>query len=247
LLDEKRRNHHLKPFGQSQKRPDVKSMFDRLSDHYDLLNRMMTFGFDSIWRRRVIEKAHLPPGGYMLDVGAGTGDIAFTALQKNPTVTVTAADFSFGMMKKGRSRPGGHQIPWCSADALQLPFANGIFDAVTSGYLIRNVVNPLRAFQEQFRVLKPGGRVVCLETSPPKRNLLRPLIVLHLKVTIPFLGRLVGGNREAYTYLPDTTRRFMNPHEMVATMQEAGFESIAYELRMFGTMTIHTGRRPEMS
>jgi len=222
-------------------------MFDRLSGHYDLLNRMMTFGFDSIWRRRVIKKAHLPLGGRLLDVGAGTGDIAFTAIHKEPTVRVTAADFSLGMMKKGRSRPGGNQIPWCSTDALQLPFADGTFDAVTSGYLIRNVVNPLRAFQEQLRVLKPGGRVVCLETSPPKRNLLRPLIVFHLKVTIPFLGRLVGGNQAAYTYLPDTTRQFMRPHEMVATMQKAGFESIAYELHMFGTMTIHSGRRPEFS
>ena len=222
-------------------------MFDRLSGHYDLLNRMMTFGFDSIWRRRLIERAELSPGGRLLDVGSGTGDIAFTALQKEPTVRVTAADFSLGMMKKGRSRPGGSQIPWCSADALQLPFLDGTFDAVTSGYLIRNVVNPLRAFQEQFRVLKPGGRVVCLETSPPKQNLLRPLIALHLKVTIPFLGRLVGGNQAAYTYLPDTTRNFMEPNEMVATMQKAGFESIKYQLLMFGTMTIHSGRRPETS
>ena len=222
-------------------------MFDRLSDHYDLLNRMMTFGFDSIWRRRLIERAELSPGGRLLDVGSGTGDIAFTALQKEPTVRVTAADFSLGMMKKGRSRPGGSQIPWCSADALQLPFLDGTFDAVTSGYLIRNVVNPLGAFREQLRVLKPGGRVVCLETSPPKQNLLRPLIALHLKVTIPFLGRLVGGNQAAYTYLPDTTRNFMEPNEMVATMQKAGFESIKYQLLMFGTMTIHSGRRPETS
>ncbi len=222
-------------------------MFDRLSGHYDLLNRMMTFGFDSIWRRRLIERAELSPGGRLLDVGSGTGDIAFTALQKEPTVRVTAADFSLGMMKKGRSRPGGSQIPWCSADALQLPFLDGTFDAVTSGYLIRNVVNPLGAFREQLRVLKPGGRVVCLETSPPKQNLLRPLIALHLKVTIPFLGRLVGGNQAAYTYLPDTTRNFMEPNEMVATMQKAGFESIKYQLLMFGTMTIHSGRRPETS
>ena len=220
-------------------------MFDRLSGHYDLLNRMITFGFDSKWRRRVIEKGNLSPGGRLLDVGTGTGDIAFTALQKEPTVRVTAADFSLGMMKKGRSRPGRNRIPWCSADALQLPFADATFDAVTSGYLIRNVVNPLQAFQEQLRVLKPGGHVVCLETSPPKQNLLRPLIALHLKITIPFLGRLVGGNQAAYTYLPDTTRGFMKPHEMVATMQKAGFESVKCELLMLGTMTIHSGQRPE--
>ena len=89
--------------------------------------------------------------------------------------------------------------------------------------------------------------MVCLETSPPKQNILRPLIALHLKVTIPFLGRLVGGNQAAYTYLPDTTRNFMRPDEMVAIMKKAGFESIKYQLLMFGTMTIHSGRRPEKS
>jgi len=237
----------LKQYRKSRRRAEIKTMFDQLSGHYGLLNRMMTFGFDSIWRRRVIEKGNLSPGGRLLDVGTGTGDIAFTALQKEPLARVTAADFSLGMIKKGRGRPGGSRIPWCSADALQLPFADGTFDAVTSGYLIRNVVNPLQAFQEQLRVLKPGGRVVCLETSPPKQNLLRPLIVLHLKVTIPFLGRLVGGNQAAYTYLPDTTRDFMKPDEMVATMQKAGFESVKCELLMFGTMTIHSGQRPEKS
>ena len=237
----------MKQLRQSQERPDVRTMFDRVAGHYDLLNRMITFGFDATWRRRVIEEADLSPGGRLLDVGAGTGDMALTAHKKEPTARITAADFSYGMMKKGRSRPGGNQIPWCCADALALPFADGTFDAVTSGYLIRNVVNPHRAFQEQLRVLKPGGRVVCLETSPPKQNLLRPLIALHLKVTIPFLGRLVGGNQAAYTYLPDTTRNFMSPHEMVTTMREAGFESIGYELLMFGTMTIHSGRRPDTS
>jgi demethylmenaquinone methyltransferase/2-methoxy-6-polyprenyl-1,4-benzoquinol methylase len=206
--------------GQVRKRTEIKGMFDRLSGHYDLLNRMITFGFDAMWRRRVIEKAHLFPGGRLLDVGAGTGDIAFTALRKEPSVRVTAADFSYGMIRRGRSRPGGDRIPWCSADALRLPFADKTFDAVTSGYLIRNVVNPRRALQEQFRVLKPGGFVVCLETSPPKRNLLRPLILIHLKYIIPLLGRLVGGNKAAYTYLPDTTRGFMKPHQLAESWRK---------------------------
>ncbi len=226
---------------------EIKTMFDRLSGHYDLLNRMITFGFDALWRRRVIDKVRLPGGGRLLDVGAGTGDIALTALLKKPFARVTAADFSFPMIKKGRSRPGGNQIDWCSADALKLPFADKIFDSVTSGYLIRNVLDPLKAFQEQYRVLKPGGTAVCLETSPPKRNLLRPLILIHLKFVIPFLGRLVGGNQAAYTYLPETTRNFMYPHEMIATMKKAGFESVNCRLLMFGTMTIHSGRRPGTS
>ncbi len=220
-------------------------MFDRLSGHYDLLNRLITFGFDTVWRRRVIEKTNLHRGARLLDVGAGTGDIALTAQKKMPNLKVTAADFSLPMIKQGRMRPDGNKLQWCVADALNLPFPNQTFDAVTSGYLIRNVLDPVAAFEEQFRVLKPGGRVVCLETSPPKRNIVRPLVLLHFKLMIPLLGRLVGGNQAAYTYLPSTTRNFMAPHEMVATMEKAGFTSVRYQLFMFGTMTLHSGIRSE--
>ena len=232
-------------FRQTQKSRQVRTMFDRLSHQYDFLNRMITFGFDQIWRRRVVRLAMLPPGGRLLDLGAGTGDIAFAAAQRHPTVRVTAADFSLGMMKKGRIRPGGRLVQWCSADALELPFPDETFDAVTSGYLIRNVVNPVRAFKEQLRVVKPGGVVVCLETSPPKKNLLQPLILFHFRVIIPLLGRIIGGNKAAYTYLPDTTRGFMPPEQLTATMKNAGLESVICHLFMLGTMTIHQGRRPE--
>jgi demethylmenaquinone methyltransferase/2-methoxy-6-polyprenyl-1,4-benzoquinol methylase len=219
-------------------------MFDHLSCRYDRLNRIITFGFDQVWRRRVVRPAMLSPGSRLLDVGAGTGHIAVAASKIHPTVEVTAADFSLAMMKQGITRPGGRRVRWCAADALQLPFRNETFDAITSGYLIRNVVNPVRAFEEQLRVIKPGGCVVCLETSPPKKNLLQPLILFHLKVIIPFLGRLIGGNKAAYTYLPESTRGFMGPEQLAATMEKAGFESVGFNLLMFGTMAIHQGRRP---
>ncbi len=231
-------------FRQTQKSHAVKTMFDRLSGRYDLLNRLITFGFDKIWRRRVVQLTLLPPGGRLLDLGTGTGDIAVAAAKKHPTVEVTAADFSLGMMKKGKTRRGGRLIRWCSADALELPFPDQTFDAVTSGYLIRNVANPIRAFEEQLRVVKPGGVVVCLETSPPKKNMLQPLIFFHFKVIIPLLGRFIGGNKAAYTYLPDTTRGFMPPEQLTATMKTAGLESVRCRLFMLGTMTIHQGRRP---
>ena len=234
-------------FRETQKSHQIKLMFNRLSHQYDLLNRMITFGFDQMWRRRVVRLAMPPSGGRLLDLGTGTGDIAFAAARMHPTVRVTAADFSMGMMKKGRIRPEGRRVQWCSADALELPFPDETFDAVTSGYLIRNVVNPTRAFEEQLRVVKPGGGVVCLETSPPKKNLLQPLILFHLKVMIPLLGRLIGGNQAAYTYLPDTTRGFMPPEKLAATMKNAGLESVRCHLFMFGTMTIHQGRRPGTS
>ena len=111
----------------------------------------------------------LPPGGRLLDLGTGTGDIAVAAAKKHPTVAVTAADFSLGMMKKGKTPSRGPAGSVVLGGRFGIAFPNQTFDAVTSGYLIRNVANPIRAFEEQLRVVKPGGVVVCLETSPPKK------------------------------------------------------------------------------
>jgi demethylmenaquinone methyltransferase/2-methoxy-6-polyprenyl-1,4-benzoquinol methylase len=109
---------------------------------------------------------------------------------------------------------------------------------------VRNVIDVHAAFREQMRVVKPGGRVVCLDTSPPPRNLLRPFILLHLKVVIPLLGRLVSGNPDAYKYLPESTQAFKTPEELAAIMRGVGLEDVRYRTFMFGTMAVHDGTRP---
>jgi demethylmenaquinone methyltransferase/2-methoxy-6-polyprenyl-1,4-benzoquinol methylase len=149
------------------------------------------------------------------------------------------------MMQVGRAKPGGARIGWCQSDALALPFPDAAFDAVTSGYLMRNVIDVPAAFREQVRVVKPGGRVICLDTSPPPRGPLRPLIMFHFKVIIPLLGRLVAGDRAAYTYLPESTEGFKTPDQLAQFMGEAGLERVAYRSFMFGTMAVHTGVRSE--
>jgi demethylmenaquinone methyltransferase/2-methoxy-6-polyprenyl-1,4-benzoquinol methylase len=219
-------------------------MFARIARRYDLMNRLMTFGQDRRWRRFVVEQTALPEGGRLLDIATGTGEIAFEAIRRDRRVQVVGADFTLGMMRVGQARALGRHVAWLGADTFRLPFPDGTFDAATSGYLMRNVTDAAGAFREQARVVKPGGRVVCLDTSPPPRNLLRPLIVLHLRVVIPFLGRIITGQADAYRYLPDSTQAFKTPDELAAIMREAGLADVHYRRFTLGTMAVHVGVKP---
>jgi demethylmenaquinone methyltransferase / 2-methoxy-6-polyprenyl-1,4-benzoquinol methylase len=223
---------------------DVRAMFDRIAGCYQLMNALMTFGRDRAWRRAVVLAAALPAGGRLLDLASGTGDIALEALRLVAGLRVTAADFSLGMMRIGRKRPGGEHIAWCAADALSLPFTDASFDAVTSGYLLRNVADRAGVFREQARVVRPGGRVVCLDTSPPPASPLRPLVRLYLRRIIPLLGRLIAGERSAYAYLSASTEGFKTPSELAAIMRDAGLVEVRYQRFMAGTIAVHVGTRP---
>ncbi|HSH01988.1 MAG TPA: ubiquinone/menaquinone biosynthesis methyltransferase [Anaerolineae bacterium] len=222
----------------------VQSMFARIAGRYDLMNRLMTGGQDIRWRRHVIQQANLPPNGRLLDIATGTGDIALEALHQQPDIQAVGGDFTVEMMQAGKQIPERQPIQWVGADTLSLPFPDNYFDAVTSGFLMRNVIDVEGAFREQWRVTKPGGRVVVLESSPPKNNILRPFILIHLNYVIPVLGKLITGESEAYRYLPDSTQQFQTPDKLVETMARLGFQNVSYRLFMFGTIAIHVGQKP---
>ena len=222
----------------------VQEMFARIAGRYDTMNRLMTFGQDLRWRRTVIDKAALPENGKLLDIATGTGDIAYEALTRHPNIQAVGGDFTLEMMQAGQLYPERAAIQWATADTLALPFPDNTFDAVTSGFLMRNVIDVDAAFREQMRVLKPGGHVVVLESSPPKRNILRPFILAHLNYVIPTLGRLVTGEKEAYRYLPDSTQQFRTPQALADAMWRVGLQAIDFKLFMFGTVAIHAGQKP---
>ena len=224
----------------------MQDMFGRIAARYDLMNRLMTFGQDQRWRRFVVQQARLKPGGWLLDIATGTGDIAFEARHQVPSVRVVAADLTLPMMRVGQRRNGAGGLAWQAADTLHLPYTEAVFDAVTSGYLFRNVPDIPGALAEQVRVLKPGGWLVTLDTTPPPHNLLRPFIGLHLRYVIPLLGRIVTGQRDAYRYLPESTLGFKTADELAALMRAAGLEQVQYKRFMFGTMAVHWGQKQSM-
>jgi demethylmenaquinone methyltransferase/2-methoxy-6-polyprenyl-1,4-benzoquinol methylase len=227
--------------GIPDKRTDkIQGMFSQIAGRYDLMNRLMTAGQDVVWRREVIRRAVLAPGSRLLDLGSGTGDLVREAQQQQPGCKAVAADFTLGMMQAGNLR--GRQ-DWSAADALCLPFPEAEFEAVVSGFLMRNVLDIKLALQEQYRVLKNGGRIVILDTTHPHRNLLYPFLWLHLHLVIPLLGTIITGQSSAYTYLPESTEKFLYAEQLASAMSEVGFKDVSFRRRMFGTIAIHWGQK----
>ncbi len=224
------------------KAASVRAMFARVAPRYDLMNRLMTGWQDVAWRREVIHRAELLPGSRLLDLGAGTGDLAREAQRQQPDCTAVAADFTLGMMLTGKNNHGT-PLRWSAADALKLPFPDGQFDAVVSGFLLRNVTDVPHALSEMLRVLRPGGRMIALDTTHPVQTPLTPLVRLYMRTIIPLLGAIVTGNREAYVYLPSSSEAFLSAEALAEAMHAVGFEQVGFRRRNAGTIAIHWGRK----
>lgn len=239
--------------------PQVQAMFDRIAKIYDLLNSVMTAGLHHQWRRRAAELAAIGPGSRVLDVATGTGDLAFElAGRVGPTGSVIGSDFSERMLALAREKalargaaPGGgggaigeaapaSRIHFQTANALDLPFEDNEFDAATVGFGVRNFSDLDRGLREMARVVRPGGRVVILEMTTPQRPPLSSFFSLWFDRVVPVLGRLAG-DPEAYSYLPNSVRRFPGPHELAARMAGAGMGEIRYVLTAGGIIALHVG------
>jgi len=226
---------------------NIQGLFTRIASRYDLMNRLMTFGQDQRWRREVVRRAAPGPAAHLLDLGTGTGDLGRVALQQFPTARLTAADFTFEMMRLGKRRDarpacrvGAAQI---SADAACLPFPPQTFEAAVSGFLVRNVPDVPGVLREQRRVLKPGGRIVILDTTRPRPGIFAPLVWLHLHIVIPLLARLVTRHGEDYQYLRISTENFLPAEALAIHMEMSGFREVGFRRLMFGTVAIHWGVR----
>jgi demethylmenaquinone methyltransferase / 2-methoxy-6-polyprenyl-1,4-benzoquinol methylase len=218
-------------------------MFSKIAPRYDFMNHLMTGWQDNRWRRYAIRQAGLKPGSRVLDLGAGTGKLSFEAANNCPDCQVNASDITIPMMKIGQQQISQSNISWSAADAARLPFPENIFHASISGFLVRNLADLSSALKEQLRVLKPGGRIVILDTTQTPDSILTPLIRIHLHSIIPTLGALLTGERDAYTYLPETTENFLRPEEITAHLTAAGFRNINFRRFMFGMIAVLWGEK----
>jgi demethylmenaquinone methyltransferase/2-methoxy-6-polyprenyl-1,4-benzoquinol methylase len=217
-------------------------MFDRIAPRYDLLNRAMTAGLDGRWRRAAAAAADLAAGDRALDVCTGTGDLAF-ALADRVTASgeVVGVDFAERMLERAREKAGARPgVRFEVADALALPFGDDAFDAATVAFGIRNVDDLDRGLAEMARVVRPGGRVVILEITTPAR--MRRFYEVWFDRVVPRLGRLLGRDAAAYSYLPASVRRFPPPPELAARMAAAGLRDVRWRPLAFGIVAIHHGR-----
>jgi len=225
----------------------VERMFARIAPGYDKVNRVMTFGLDQGWRRQVVELVAPPVGGTTLDVGTGTGDFLPELAAWTRSGLTVGVDFTVPMMTAGWPKLaalGTARATFVGGDALHLPFPDNSFDAITTGFVMRNVTDIAQAFREMQRVARPGASVACLEVARPSNPLIRLGHRLYFEGVVPWIGQLLGGDRSAYTYLPQSARAFPAPERLAEIMRAAGWQHVSYRLVGLGAAAIHVGAKP---
>ncbi|HEV2067566.1 MAG TPA: bifunctional demethylmenaquinone methyltransferase/2-methoxy-6-polyprenyl-1,4-benzoquinol methylase UbiE [Thermomicrobiales bacterium] len=228
--------------------PDIRRMFDKISPRYDLMNHVMTGGLDIHWRNMVAKQAAMledRPSQRALDVATGTGDLAF-AIHDAGVPEVVGLDFSTEMIakarKKARKRP--HGVEFMVGDGMNLPFDDATFDACTISFGLRNMEDYTAAIREMSRILKPGGKFICLEMTPFRRPFLGPLFKFYFEVIVPLVGGVLSGDLKAYKYLPRSVRAFPSADGLADICRVAGLKDVQYQLLGFGAVAIHCGTRP---
>ena len=219
------------------------TMFTRIAQRYDLMNHLMSGWQDISWRRYTVKQAALPNSGRLLDIGTGTGMLALEASRQYPSSQIIAADLTLPMMEIGRRVNLRFGLDWTGSEATKLPFPSDLFDAVISGFLARNLSDIYQGLTEQYRVLKPGGKIAVLDTTKRPKNILTPLIRFYMYRLIPFFSNLITGNKEDYTYLYESTEGFLQAEELAAYLTAVGFKKVLFTRFMFGMIAVHWGEK----
>lgn len=232
----------------ARKSAQVRKMFSSIAPRYDLLNSILSLGLHKRWKRRAVSEAGLKFGDRALDLCSGTGDIAiYLAKKVGPKGRVVALDFSEEMLKLAQKKAVkwavSEVIDFQTGDATYLNLSNDSFDVVTIGFGIRNIDKIEKAFSEMYRVLKPGGKVICLEFSQPTSNLVRRLYDFYSFQFIPRIGGLISKNFDAYHYLPTSIREFPNREGLKSLMEKVGFKNTYFTNLTFGIVALHIGEK----
>lgn len=230
------------------KKEQVRAMFDAIARRYDLLNHLLSLNIDRRWRAQVVKAVRRQAPESVLDVAAGTGDLAIAVGRALPTAALTGVDLSPQMLRIGREKVAarfpGREFPMIEGDAEALPFADGAFAAVTCGFGVRNFENLTQGLSEMHRVLRSGGRIYILEFSmPSERNLWGKLYRFYFRRILPGIGRSVSKEAHAYTYLPESVGGFPYGGRFCSLLTEAGFAAPRMNRLMGGIATIYTAEK----
>jgi demethylmenaquinone methyltransferase / 2-methoxy-6-polyprenyl-1,4-benzoquinol methylase len=225
----------------------VREMFARIAPRYDLTNRVLTAGFDELWRRRAITLLNAPHGGRVIDLCCGTGDLVFGLLRVDDRLDVTGVDFCEPMLARARERArtaARGKSTFVEADVMALPFDDATFDGATMGFSLRNVVDVDGVLREVLRVLRRGSRFVNLDVSKAPNPLWKRAFDAYFYGVVPLVGGLVGGSRQAYAYLPSSLTHHPGADELRDRFTRAGFVRAGYRGLMGGAIAIHYGEKP---
>ena len=235
----------IPPMDQQQRAQQIQTMFSRITRRYDLMNRVMTGGMDGAWRKTTASQLNLPSHARVLDLATGTGDLAFAVRERFPDAQVIGADFSETILREGARksslRSDAVHYTWAVGDALSLSYPDATFDACTSAFLIRNVVDLPRCLREMKRVVKPGGQVACMEITHPQTPIFKQLFQLYFYKIVPLIGGIITGDSKAYSYLPNSLIKFPPAEPLKRMMIEAGYKNVYYKLMGLGVMAVHVG------
>jgi demethylmenaquinone methyltransferase/2-methoxy-6-polyprenyl-1,4-benzoquinol methylase len=225
--------------------------FNTVAKRYDFMNTLLSFGIHYLWKRTAIRELNLRRGDRVIDVCGGTGDLAVLAAKAvGPKGRVILYDLNRMMIERGRHKGSAsffrRAIDYVQGDAERITFADHSFDATMVGFGIRNLTHMEGGFKEMYRVLKPGGRIMCLEFSRPTAPLFRWLYDVYSFSVMPLLGQILVGSRQAYTYLPESIRVFPSPDRLTEILEELGFVDVVQRKLTNGIAMIHVGVKQEL-
>lgn len=220
---------------------DVAAMFDGVARRYDLTNTLVSFGQDRYWRKRTRQCLELRPGQRVLDLAAGTG-VSTAALQRSGAEAI-ACDFSLGMLRAGRANRARRDVSFVAGDGTRLPFADGVFDAATISFGLRNISDVPTALNEMARVVRPGGRLVVCEFSRPVWRPFRFMYLNYLMRLLPWVASRVSSNPDAYVYLAESIRAWPAQDELARTIAASGWRDVRYRNLTLGVVALHLAER----
>lgn len=245
-MSEETTHFGFKTVNADQKESMVGQVFDSVAGKYDLMNDLMSLGIHRLWKDGMIEWLAPNSSMHLLDVGGGTGDIAFRFLKRGGG-SVVVSDINPNMLEIGKERAVNkgilRNIEWVEANVEQLPFDDQSFDAVTIAFCIRNVTHPQKALEEMFRVLKPGGRFLCLEFSQVTSAGFDKLFDWWSFNIMPMLGEKIANDRDSYQYLSESIRKFPPQEAFADMLRKAGFSQVKYRNYTHGIAALHSGWR----